>query len=550
MPDTLYTPRMDETERPKPPRRRKNGDPASDATSEAGAAAKPARRRAAPKPAAEGTEPPTPKPRTRRTTRSTADDGSAEVVPAEAAPKSPSRARAPRTRKAAAGAATDPAPAQAAIALEQEPAAGPATDTPAYAPTTRDDRIAASSPAPTAVTPPIAVVVSGAASQRPPAPAMADREAPARIPSFARGPARSAHARTGWSGQESWFRKLAAPARAGIRRIAEMLQKRHDGGADGLSRPAAPARPADTSKRSGQVLDWLLERLPPQHRRRAHDYLVLMRMDRPVGALLLLWPTWWALWFAANDFPPPGLLVVFTLGVFVMRSAGCVINDYADHGWLDANVERTAGRPMAAGRVSKKEAMALFGGLLALAFVLVLFTNALTIKLSFVGAALAAVYPFTKRVTHLAQVVLGAAFGWSIPMAFAAVTHSLPPLCWLLFLANILFSVVYDTEYAMVDRDEDVRAGAKSTAILFGDADRAIVGVLMATFVFAMLLAGTRAHLHWPYFLGLAVAAGLLGWQQWLIRDRDRPACFAAFRNNNWVGFAIWLGLLFALAIR
>jgi 4-hydroxybenzoate polyprenyltransferase len=313
---------------------------------------------------------------------------------------------------------------------------------------------------------------------------------------------------------------------------------------------AAPARPADTSTRSLRAIDWLLEYLPPHHHARVREYLVLMRMDRPVGALLLLWPTWWALWFAANDFPPLGPLLIFTLGVFVMRSAGCVINDYADHGWLDANVERTRGRPMAAGRVSKKEALLLFGGLLAFAFVLVLFTNALTIKLSFVGAALAAVYPFTKRVTHLAQVVLGAAFGWSIPMAFAAVTNSLPPLCWLLFLANVLFSVVYDTEYAMVDRDEDIRVGAKSTAILFGDADRVIIGVLMATFLLAMLLAGSRAALPWPYFVALAGAAGLFGWQQWLIRERARDACFAAFRNNNFVGLAIWLGLLFALAIR
>jgi 4-hydroxybenzoate polyprenyltransferase len=315
-------------------------------------------------------------------------------------------------------------------------------------------------------------------------------------------------------------------------------------------RPAATARPADTSTRSERVIDWLLDYLPLQHRSRIREYLVLMRMDRPVGGLLLLWPTWWALWFAANDFPPLGPLLIFTLGVFVMRSAGCVINDYADHGWLDANVERTRGRPMAAGRVSKKEALLLFAGLLAFAFVLVLFTNALTIKLSFVGAALAAIYPFTKRVTHLAQVVLGAAFGWSIPMAFAAVTNSLPPLCWLLFLANVLFSVVYDTEYAMVDRDEDIRVGAKSTAILFGDADRVIVGVLMATFLLAMLLAGTRAHLHWPYFAGLAIATALFGWQQWLIRARERDACFAAFRNNNLVGLVLWLGLLFALAIR
>ena len=316
------------------------------------------------------------------------------------------------------------------------------------------------------------------------------------------------------------------------------------------SRAPSSAHPADASTRSLRVIDALLARLPPRHRARAREYLVLMRMDRPVGALLLLWPTWWALWFAAGDFPPIGALVIFTLGVFVMRSAGCVINDYADHAWLDAHVERTRARPMAAGRVSKREALLLFAGLLAFAFVLVLFTNALTIKLSFVGAALAALYPFAKRVTHLAQVVLGAAFGWSIPMAFAAVAGELPPLCWLLFLANVLFSVIYDTQYAMVDRDDDLRVGAKSTAILFGDADRAIIGVLMGTFLLAMLLAGSRAELGWPWFAGVAIAAGLFGWQQWLIRTRERAACFAAFRNNNWVGLVLWVGLLLALALR
>jgi len=309
-------------------------------------------------------------------------------------------------------------------------------------------------------------------------------------------------------------------------------------------------RPADASTRSMRVIEWLTSGLRDPWRERIREYLVLMRMDRPVGALLLLWPTLWGLWFAANDFPPIGLLVIFTLGVFVMRAAGCVINDYADHGWLDANVERTRNRPMAAGRVSKKEALLLFGGLLAFAFVLVLFTNALTIKLSFAGAALAAIYPFCKRYTHLAQVVLGAAFGWSIPMAFAAVTGEVPILGWLLFLANVLFSTIYDTEYAMVDRDDDIRVGAKSTAILFGDADRPIIGLLMLTFLFAMLLAGTRAQLVWPYFAALAIAAGLFVWQQWLIRKRERDACFAAFRNNNWVGCTLWIGLLLALAIR
>ena len=313
---------------------------------------------------------------------------------------------------------------------------------------------------------------------------------------------------------------------------------------------APVAHPADASTRSMAVIRWLTSGLRDPWRERIREYLVLMRMDRPVGALLLLWPTLWGLWFAANDFPPIGLLIIFSVGVFVMRSAGCVINDYADHGWLDGEVERTRNRPMVAGRVSKKEALLLFAGLLGLAFVLVLFTNALTIKLSFAGAALAALYPFCKRYTHLAQVVLGAAFGWSIPMAFAAVTGEVPVLGWLLFLANVLFSTIYDTEYAMVDREDDIRVGAKSTAILFADADRPIIGVLMLTFLLAMLLAGTRAQLVWPYFAGIGMAAGLFGWQQWLIRNREREACFAAFRNNNWVGCVLWIGLLLALAIR
>jgi len=316
------------------------------------------------------------------------------------------------------------------------------------------------------------------------------------------------------------------------------------------SQRAVGAHPADASTRSMAVISWLTSALRDPWRERIREYLVLMRMDRPVGALLLLWPTLWGLWFAANDFPPIGLLVIFTLGVFVMRSAGCVINDYADHAWLDAHVERTRNRPMAAGRVSRKEALLLFAGLLVVAFVLVLFTNALTIQLSFAGAALAALYPFCKRYTHLAQVVLGAAFGWSIPMAFAAVTGEVPALGWLLFLANVLFSTIYDTEYAMVDRDDDLRVGAKSTAILFADADRPIIGILMLTFLLAMLLAGTRAQLVWPYFAALGIAAALFGWQQWLMRQRQREACFAAFRNNNWIGFATWIGLLLALALR
>lgn len=265
----------------------------------------------------------------------------------------------------------------------------------------------------------------------------------------------------------------------------------------GASKAQHAARPADSSHGVSQVLDWLLRPFPAHVRGKAMDYLVLTRMDRPIGALLLLWPTWWALWLAAEDFPRASTLLIFTLGVFAMRAAGCAINDYADRK-LDPQVARTAGRPIAAGRVSPREALVVFTVLLAFAFVLVLFTNRLTIELSFVGAALAALYPFTKRYTQLPQVVLGAAFGWSIPMAFAAIANTVPPMGWLLFIANILWSVVYDTEYAMVDREDDLKAGAKSTAILFGDADRPILGLLMLTFLLAMFCWARACRLDGP----------------------------------------------------
>ena len=311
----------------------------------------------------------------------------------------------------------------------------------------------------------------------------------------------------------------------------------------------AKPQPADSSTRATRVLNWLLRKLPERHREKALDYLVLTRMDRPIGALLLLWPTWWALWLAAGDFPPWKLLIIFTVGVFAMRAAGCAINDFADRK-LDPQVARTAGRPIAAGRVSPREALLVFAALLLLSFVLVLFTNKLAIQLSFAGAALAALYPFSKRYTYMPQVVLGAAFGWSIPMAFAAVTNSVPPIGWLLFIGNILWSTIYDTEYAMVDREDDLKAGAKSTAILFGDADLPILGMLMGTFLLAMLFVGQRAQLGWPYWIALLIAAGLFAWQHWLIRDRLRDACLAAFRHNNWPGLTLWIGIVLALAVK
>jgi 4-hydroxybenzoate polyprenyltransferase len=278
-------------------------------------------------------------------------------------------------------------------------------------------------------------------------------------------------------------------------------------------------------------------------------------MDRPVGALLLLWPTWWALWLAAQDFPPIGTLLIFTLGVWLMRSAGCVINDFADRK-LDPEVKRTRERPLATGAVSAREAILVFLALITCAFLLVLLTNKLTIELSLGGAFLAVTYPFMKRYTYYPQVYLGCAFGWSIPMAFAAVKGGdlaafvkVLPLCGLLFLANVIFSTIYDTEYAMVDRDDDIRTGAKSTAILFGDADLPILGILMAFFLFTMALVAQRGHLHMIYFAGVGIAALLFVWQLWIMRGRDRDACFAAFRNNNWVGLALWVAIVLAYAM-
>ena len=314
--------------------------------------------------------------------------------------------------------------------------------------------------------------------------------------------------------------------------------------------PSDTSRPADASPRSTRTIEFLLRALPIRWRDKSRDLLVLVRMDRPIGALLLLWPTWWALWLAADGFPPWKYLVVFTVGVLVMRAAGCAMNDFADRK-LDPQVQRTAGRPIAAGRVKPREAVLVFVGLCLFGFALVLaFTNPLTIYLSFAGAALAALYPFSKRYTHLPQVVLGAAFGWGIPMAFAAITNGLPPVCWLLFLGNVLFSTIYDTEYAMVDRADDIRAGAKSTAILFGDADLPILAILMATLLFTLLLVGQRAQLEWPFPVGLGVALVLFVWQLWIMRRRERDACFAAFRNNNWVGGVVWLGIIGALVIK
>jgi 4-hydroxybenzoate polyprenyltransferase len=284
----------------------------------------------------------------------------------------------------------------------------------------------------------------------------------------------------------------------------------------------------------------------PQWRARLALYWALVRGDRPIGWLLLLWPTWWGLWLAADGVPPLWPLVVFSLGVWLTRSAGCVINDYADR-WLDPQVERTRGRPLATGAVGGREALALFAVLMLAAFALVLTLNRLTVWLSLVGVVLAASYPYLKRYTYLPQVYLGLAFGWGIPMAFAALRGEVPPLAWLPYLANILWATAYDTWYAMVDRDDDIAAGAKSTAILFGELDLAAQAVLYALFLGALALVGRNADLG-PYFwAALGVVALLVAYQFVLARHRDRDRCFRAFLHNQWVGATVFAGIALAL---
>ena len=278
-------------------------------------------------------------------------------------------------------------------------------------------------------------------------------------------------------------------------------------------------------------------------------WIQLMRLDRPVGTLLLLWPTLWAVWLAGAGSPSLRTLVIFTLGVIVMRACGCVINDIADRR-IDGHVRRTATRPLATGALSTRQALLLFIGLALTALVLVLFLNRLTILLSFGALALAVLYPFMKRYTHLPQVVLGAAFSWAIPMAFAAETGSVPAVAWLLYTANLLWTVAYDTEYAMVDREDDLKIGVKSTAILFAELDRLMIGLLQGMMLWALWLLGQQLDLGGGWLAGLAVALALFIWQHWLIRARTPDGCFRAFLNNQWVGLAILLGLLgdYALA--
>lgn len=271
-------------------------------------------------------------------------------------------------------------------------------------------------------------------------------------------------------------------------------------------------------------------------------WLRLMRFDRPIGIALLLWPTWWGLWFAAGGLPSFRNLAIFTVGVIVMRAAGCVINDFADRD-IDPLIERTRARPLAAGEIQPWQALILLVVLLLIALGLVLMTNRLTLLLAFGGALLAGTYPFYKRFTHFPQIALGAAFGWAIPMAFAAETGQVPALAWWLFLANLLWTLIYDTQYAMADRTEDLEAGVKSTAIIFGRLDIPIIATLMGLKVALLVLIGLQFLPHPAYFTGIGLAFIHFQIQLFRIRDRNPRACFKAFLSNHWVGLFIFAGI-------
>jgi len=281
----------------------------------------------------------------------------------------------------------------------------------------------------------------------------------------------------------------------------------------------------------------------PRLLRRAHALAQLMRLDRPIGIWLLLWPTLWALWIASVGHVPRRLLAIFVAGTIVMRSAGCIVNDLADRN-IDPHVRRTRARPLAARMVSPYEALTLFSLLMLLALLLALQLNTLSVKLAFVGAALTISYPMLKRFFPLPQLYLGLCFGWAVPMAFAATLGFVPREGWLMLIAAVLWAGVYDTEYAMVDRDDDVRVGVQSAAILFGDMDRLMIAVMQCMMLLALVLIGRTLQFDLGYYGGLGVGAALFIWQQWLIRARDRAACLAAFQNNNYFGFAVFAGIL------
>jgi len=271
-------------------------------------------------------------------------------------------------------------------------------------------------------------------------------------------------------------------------------------------------------------------------------YLILMRLNRPIGIFLLLWPTLWALWLASGGFPDKKILVVFLFGVFFMRSAGCILNDIVDKDF-DKFVSRTKNRPLASNKLSSIEAFIFASGLIIVSFLLVLTTNALTVQLSCVAVILAGIYPFLKRYTYLPQIFLGLVFGWSIPMSFAATTNSIPQIAWLLLIVNILWVVVYDTIYAMIDREDDLKIGIKSTAILFDDADRFIIGIIQVLVLVALIIVGKQASLNIIYYFSIIFGGCLFLYQSYLIKDREPKKCMQAFLNNNWFGLVLFIGL-------
>lgn len=275
---------------------------------------------------------------------------------------------------------------------------------------------------------------------------------------------------------------------------------------------------------------------------RLYSYIKLTRLNRPIGILLLLWPTLWALWIASNGQPEWNTVYVFILGVILTRSAGCAINDYADRNF-DGLVQRTCNRPIITGEVSPKGAIATFLILSLTAFLLVLTQNYLTIYLSTIAALLTATYPFTKRIIHIPQLILGIAFGWAVPMAFAAITNTIPAIAWLLFLTVIIWAIIYDTQYAMVDKADDLKIGIKSSAIWFGTYDRLIIGILQTIMLILLFTIGQYTQRQWPYFTSLIIATGLAIYQQYLIRHRQPAQCFKAFLHNNYLGLCIFLGL-------
>ncbi len=283
--------------------------------------------------------------------------------------------------------------------------------------------------------------------------------------------------------------------------------------------------------------------VPPELVRQLKNYGRLMRVDKPIGLWLLLWPTLWALWLAGEGHPDQGLFVIFVLGVFVMRSAGCVLNDYVDRN-IDPYVERTRNRPIASGAVAPMEALTLFVALGLIAIGLATMLNRQAQMLAIVAATLTVIYPFVKRLVSIPQFILGAAFGWAVPMAFAAQTGSVPQLAWIVFGAALIWAVIYDTFYAMVDRDDDKKIGVKSTALLFGEADLFIIGGLQLIMLAALVFVGLRAGLSFWYYLSVVIAAALMARHQWLAREREPAACFRAFLENHRIGLVVFIGIV------